>query len=125
MPDDQPRPSPLAPALLDRLAALLGPRGILTEPGDLEPHLADWRGLYRGRTPCVIRPASTAELAEAVRLCAAAGVPLVPQGGNTSMVGGAVPDEGGGQVVVYLGRLNRIRDIDPLDMTMTAEAGVI
>ena len=125
MPDDQPLPIQLPPGLLDRLAALLGPRGLLTEAADLEPHLADWRGLYRGRTPCVIRPASTEELAAAVRLCAAAGVPMVPQGGNTSMVGGAVPDEGGGQVVVSLARLNRIRDLDPLDMTMTAEAGVV
>lgn len=121
MPDDRAAP----PALLDRLSALLGPRGLLTDPADLEPHLADWRALYRGRTPCVIRPAGTAELAEAVRLCAAAGVPMVPQGGNTSMVGGATPDEGGRQVVVSLARMNRIRDIDPLDMTMTAEAGVV
>jgi FAD/FMN-containing dehydrogenase len=124
MPDDHSRPAPDA-ALLDRLAALLGPRGLLTDPADLAPHLSDWRGLYRGRTPCVLRPVTTAELAEAVRLCAAAGVPMVPQGGNTSMVGGATPDEGGGQVVVSLARLNRIRDLDPVDMTMTAEAGVV
>ena len=121
MPDD--RAAPTAP--LDRLAALLGPRGLLTDAAALEPHLADWRALYRGRTPCVIRPADTAELAEAVRLCAAAGAPLVPQGGNTSMVGGATPDESGRQIVLSLARLNRIRDIDPLDMTMTAEAGVV
>jgi FAD/FMN-containing dehydrogenase len=118
---DQPLPSPL----LDRLAAVLGPRGILTAAADIEPYLADWRALYHGRTPCVLRPGSTAELAELVKLCAAAGVPLVPQGGNTSMVGGATPDEGGRQVVVSLGRMNRLRDLDPLDMTMTAEAGVI
>ncbi len=121
MPDDRPAPA----ALLDRLSALLGPRGLLTDPADLEPHLADWRALYRGRSPCVIRPGTTQELAEAVKLCAAAGVPLVPQGGNTSMVGGATPDESGRQVVLSLARMNRIRDIDPLDMTMTAEAGVV
>jgi FAD/FMN-containing dehydrogenase len=124
MPDDL-APPPLPAGLLDRLSALLGPPGLLTEDAALEPHLADWRALYRGRTPCVIRPASTAELAEAVRICAAAGAPLVPQGGNTSMVGGATPDESGRQVVLSLARLNRIRDIDPLDMTMTAEAGVV
>ena len=125
MPDDRPAPAALSPGLLDRLSALLGPRGLLTDAAALEPHLADWRALYRGRTPCVIRPGSTAELAEAVRLCAAAGVPMVPQGGNTSMVGGATPDESGRQVVVSLARLNRIRDLDPMDMTMTAEAGVV
>jgi FAD/FMN-containing dehydrogenase len=121
MPDTLPLPE----SLLGRLQTLLGPRGLLTDPADLEPHLQDWRGLYRGRTPCVVRPASTAELAEAVRLCAEAVAPLVPQGGNTSMVGGATPDESGRQVVVSLARLNRIRDLDPLDMTMTAEAGVV
>ncbi|MDB5372331.1 MAG: hydroxyacid dehydrogenase [Belnapia sp.] len=114
----------LAP-LLGQLAALLGPRGILTDPQDVLPHLSDWRALYQGRSPCVLRPASTAELAAVVKLCAAAGAPLVPQGGNTSMVGGATPDEGGRQLIVSLARLNRLRDIDPLDMTMTAEAGVI
>ena len=118
-------PAGLPAGLLDRLAALLGPRGLLTEAAALEPYLADWRALYHGRTPCVLRPADTAELARAVALCAEAGVPLVPQGGNTSMVGGATPDEGGRQVVLSLARLNRIRDIDPLDMTMTAEAGVV
>ena len=111
--------------LLTQLSALLGPRGLLTDAASLEPHLADWRALYRGATPCVIRPGSTAELAAAVKLCAAAGVPLVPQGGNTSMVGGATPDESGRQIVVSLARLNRVRDIDPMDMTMTCEAGVI
>ncbi len=121
MPDTLPFPTPL----LGQLSALLGPRGLLTEAADLEPYLADWRALYRGRTPCVIRPGSTAELAEAVKLCAAAGVPMVPQGGNTSMVGGATPDESGAQVVVSMARMNRVREIDPLDMTMTAEAGLV
>ncbi len=111
--------------LLTQLSALLGPRGLLTDAASLEPHLADWRALYRGATPCVIRPGSTAELAAAVKLCAAAGAALVPQGGNTSMVGGATPDESGRQIVVSLARLNRVRDIDPMDMTMTCEAGVI
>jgi FAD/FMN-containing dehydrogenase len=129
MPDDQPPlaplPSPLPPGLLDRLAGLLGPRGLLAEAADLEPHLADWRNLYHGRAPCLLRPGTVEELAEAVRLCAAAGLPLVPQGGNTSMVGGATPDESGRQIIVSLARLNRVRDIDPLDMTMTVEAGLV
>ena len=121
MPDDQPLPS----GLPDRLQALLGPSGLLSAPADLAPHLTDWRGLYRGRAPFLLRPASTADLAEAVRLCAAAGAALVPQGGNTSMVGGATPDESGLQIPVSLVRLNRVRDVDPVDMTMTVEAGLV
>jgi FAD/FMN-containing dehydrogenase len=115
----------LPPGLLDRLSAILGPRGLLTEPGDIAPHLADWRGLYQGASPAVARPASTEEVAAVVALCAETGTPLVPQGGNTSMVGGATPDGSGRHIVLSLSRMNRIRDLDPLDMTMTAEAGVV
>jgi FAD/FMN-containing dehydrogenase len=114
-------------AQTDLLAALrdaLGPGGILTDPADTAPYCEDWRRLYQGRTPAVLRPATTAQVAEAMRLCAAAGVAIVPQGGNTSMVGGAVPAEDGRQIVLSLSRMTRIRAIDPLDMTMTAEAGL-
>jgi FAD/FMN-containing dehydrogenase len=111
--------------LLDRLRDLLGPRGLLTEPGDIAPHLADWRALYRGAAFAVARPADTAEVAAVVKLCQETGTPITIQGGNTSMVGGAVPDESGRHLVLSLARLNRIRDIDPVDMTMTAEAGVV
>jgi FAD/FMN-containing dehydrogenase len=115
----------LRPGLLDRLAAILGPRGLLTEPGDIAPHLADWRGLYQGAALAVARPASTEEVAAVVRLCAETGTPVVPQGGNTSMVGGATPDESGGHLVLSLARMNRLRDLDPTDMTMTVEAGMV
>ena len=119
-------PDALPPAaLLDRLHAALGPRGLLTGPSDLAPHLTDWRGLYQGAALALARPADTAELAAVVRLCAETGTPLTVQGGNTSMVGGATPDETGRHLILSLARLNRIRDLDPLDMTMTAEAGVV
>ncbi|HYF06255.1 MAG TPA: FAD-binding oxidoreductase [Acetobacteraceae bacterium] len=119
-------PDTLPPAqLLPALRTILGPAGLLEDPADLAPYLTDWRALYRGAAPCVLRPGTMEELARAVRLCAEAGVPMVPVGGNTSMVGGATPDESGRQVVVSLSRLNRIRDLDPVDMTMTAEAGVV
>ena len=118
-------PTTLPPALLDALSTLLGPRGLVTDPADMEPFLSDWRGLYHGASPALLRPANTAELAAAMRLLGQAGVAVVPQGGNTSMVGGAMPDESGRQVVLSLARMNRIRDIDPVDMTMVAEAGVI
>ncbi|HYZ65065.1 MAG TPA: FAD-binding oxidoreductase [Acetobacteraceae bacterium] len=113
----------LAPALLDDLEAIVGTSGLLTG-ADAEPYCQDWRLLYRGRTPAVVRPASTEQLAAVVTLCCARRVPMVPQGGNTSMVGGAVPSEDGTQLVISLARMNRVRDLDPLDMTMVVEAGV-
>jgi FAD/FMN-containing dehydrogenase len=114
-------PDTLPPALLDALLGVLGPRGLLTD--DIAHHGEDWRQLYQQPPLAVLRPATTAELAEALRLCVAHLVAIVPQGGNTSMVGGGVP-AGPGQVVVTLARMNRVRAIDPVDMTMTIEAGV-
>jgi FAD/FMN-containing dehydrogenase len=116
---------PPSAALLDRLKATVGPAGFLEEERDLAPYLTDWRGLYRGRTPLVLRPGSTEEAAEIVRLCAEARVAIVPQGGNTGLVGGSVPDAGGEQILVSMSRLNRIRALDAEDFTMTAEAGCV
>ncbi len=110
-------------ALLDALRARLGPRGLL-EGADTAGYEQDWRGLYHGRTHAVIRPGDTAELADCIGLCAAAGIAVVPQGGNTSMVGGATPNPNGHQLVVSLARMDRVRAIDPIDMSLTIEAGV-
>ncbi len=117
------KPPPTA-ALLGAIRTVVGDRGMLTDPTDTEPYAGDWRRLYQGRTSAVIRPGTTDELAAVIGLCAAAGTPVVPQGGNTSMVGGAVPDENGSELIVSTARLNRIRDLDPADMTLTVEAGV-
>ena len=111
-------------ALLDAIRAVVGARGLLTDAADTAAYTEDWRRLYRGYTRAVIRPATTDELAHVVRLCADARAPIVPQGGNTSMVGGATPAEDGSEFVLCLERLARVRDIDPLDLTMTVEAGV-
>jgi FAD/FMN-containing dehydrogenase len=111
-------------ALLDAIRAVVGERGLLTGPEDTAAYVEDWRHLYRGRTSAVVRPATTDELALVVRLCVEARAPIVPQGGNTSMVGGATPAEDGSQLVISLQRMTRIRDMDPLDLTMTIEAGV-
>ncbi|WP_428487479.1 FAD-binding oxidoreductase [Rhodopila sp.] len=111
-------------SLLDAIRAIVGDRGLLTDSTDTAPYSEDWRRLYQGRTSAVIRPATAQELAEVIRLCAETGTPVVPQGGNTSMVGGAVPNEDGSELVVSTARLNRIRDLDPTDMTLTIESGV-
>jgi FAD/FMN-containing dehydrogenase len=115
---------PISDHVLDQLRKIVGPSGLLTAPGDMAGYLKDWRSLYVGRSPAVVRPASTDELAQIMRLCHAHGIAVVPQGGNTSMVGGATPSASGSELVISLSRLNRIRAIDAIDMTMTIEAGV-
>lgn len=116
---------PVPAALLDRIRRAVGEKGCITDPEAMRPHLVEWRDLFVGATPMVVRPASTAEVAAVVRLCAEYGVPLVPQGGNTSLCGGSVPLEHGGEIVLSLGRMNRILELDPLNYTMTVEAGCI
>jgi len=111
-------------SLLNAIRAIVGDRGLLTAPSDTAAYVEDWRKLYRGQTAAVIRPGTTQELAAVVKLCAEAGTPVVPQGGNTSMVGGGIPAEDGSELVLSTSRMNRIRDVDPADMTLTLEAGV-
>ncbi|MGO4156465.1 FAD-binding oxidoreductase [Cupriavidus sp. YAF13] len=98
---------------------------LLTAADDTAPFLTDWRRSWTGRALAVAQPDSTADVAAIVRWCAARQVPLVPQGGNTGMVGGAIPDDGGRALVLSTARLNRIREIDPINNTLTAEAGCI
>lgn len=108
-----------------RLLALLGERGLLTDPAAIAAHSADWRNLFPGSALAVLRPANTAECAEAVRLCAEAGIAIVPQAGNTSLCGGSTPLGRGDEVVLSVARMNRILDLDPSDMTMVVEAGAV
>jgi len=111
-------------SLLSELQTLLGDAHVLTGP-DLDPFLTDWRGRYHGQALAAVRPGSTDEVAAVVRLCARHGAPIVPQGGNTGMCGGATPDADGQSVVLLLGRLNRVREIDTGNDTITVEAGCI
>jgi FAD/FMN-containing dehydrogenase len=111
--------------LLDRLKSIVGHAGWSSDPGTLELHLTEWRDRYRGRTPIMVSPATTEQVAAVVRTCAEAGRPIVPQGGNTGLCGGAIPDDSGREILLSLGRLNKIRSISPLDYSMVAEAGCI
>ena len=108
---------------LSQARALLGDTHVLTS--DLAAYANDWRGVFTGVPLAVCRPADTQQVAALVTLCAAQGVSIVPQGGNTSMCGGATPDSSGQQVILSLSRLNRVRDISPLNNTMTVEAGCV
>ncbi|MCO5122562.1 MAG: FAD-binding oxidoreductase [Rhizobacter sp.] len=110
--------------LVQALRAALGETQVLTA-GDLSAWEVDWRKRYRGRALAVARPGSTAEVAAVLRACAAHGAGVVPQGGNTGLVGASVPDASGTQVLLSLARLNRIREIDGANLTLTAEAGCV
>ncbi len=108
------------------LAAIVGDRYVLTDPGDMAAYLAEPRELFHGTARCIVRPASTAEVAAVLAACNVAGVPVVPQGGNTGLVGGQIPGQEGrtGEVLLSLNRMNRLRETDPASMTMTVEAGM-
>jgi len=109
--------------LLARLATIVGGANLLAATADVAPYVTDWRGRYRGAALAVVRPSSTAEVAAVVRACAEAGAPVVPQGGNTGLCGGATPRERGDEVVVSLARMNRVRSVDADNATLTVEAG--
>lgn len=116
------------PPTADLIAALkgaVGAKGFLEASADTARYLRDERDLFHGATPIVLRPDSTAAIAQVVSLCAAHGVGIVPQGGNTGYVGGATPAADGSQIVLSLERMNRVRGVDPLDNTMVVEAGCI
>lgn len=116
-----------ASAMLASLAGIVGPAQVITEPHDLEPYIIDWRRMFGGPALAAVRPADTAQVAAVVRACAAAGVGIIPQGGNTGLAGGAVPVAGrpAPQIVLSLARMTAIRDIDPVGLTMLVEAGCV
>lgn len=110
---------------LARIKDILGPAGWCDVDTALDAYLIDSRGAYHGRCAGLAKPANTQEVADVVKCCAAAGIPIVPQGGNTGRVGGATPDETGNALLLNLSRMNQIRDINADDHTMTVEAGCI
>ncbi|TWA63440.1 FAD/FMN-containing dehydrogenase [Azospirillum brasilense] len=108
------------------LTSLIGADAVLTDPADLDAVTEDWRGRYRGPALCLARPANTGQVADVVRCCAKHGVPVLPQGGNTSLCGGAVPSETGpAPVILSLTRMRAVRAIDPVNNTMEVEAGCV
>ena len=109
----------------EALKAIVGPDGWTSDPAALEPHLHEWRGTWQGRTPLMLSPASTDEVAALVRACAAERIAIVPQGGNTGLCGGAIPDRSNTQVLLSLRRLNRIRRVAADNYSLVAEAGCV
>lgn len=116
---------PLDPALIDRFAALVSPGHALTEAGDIAPYLTENRGLYHGHSPLVLKPGTVEEVSAILALASETKTPVVPQGGNTGLVGGQTPRAGGSDIVISLERLNRIRSVDPVANVLVADGGAI
>lgn len=112
-------------ALIARFAAIVGARHAVTDAAEIEPYVTEQRGLFSGVSPLVLRPGSVEEVSAIMKLATETRTPIVPQGGNTGLVGAQMPDRSGNQIVLSLSRMNRIREIDPLSNSVTVEAGVI
>ena len=112
--------------LAAQFAVIVGERNVLSDTADMAAYLTEPRDLFRGVARCVVRPGSTAEVAAVLRLCNEQGICVVPQGGNTGLVGGQIPGQDGrqGEVVLSLKRMNAIRETDQASLTMTVEAGM-
>jgi FAD/FMN-containing dehydrogenase len=114
---------PLPPELIAKFKSIVGDKYAVTEPADIAPYVTEERDLFKGRSPLVLRPGSTAEVAAICRLATEHAIALVPQGGNTGLVGGQTPHHG--EVVISLKRMDRIRELDTASNSMTCEAGVV
>src|ERR1700749_4110623 len=117
------QPPPLSPELIAKFRAIVGEKYAVTDATDIAPYVTEERDLFHGRTPLVLRPGSTAEVSAICKLASEHKIALVPQGGNTGLVGGQTPHNG--EVVIWLKRLDRIREVDTASNTMTCEAGVV
>src|SRR5438309_9453981 len=115
-------PAAIPADLLARFAAIVGEKNAITDPQAQAPYLLEMRDLYAGHTPMVLRPGSVAEVSAILRLANETKTPVVPQGGNTGLVGGQVPHHG--EIVLSLNRMDKIREVDATSNTITAEAGV-
>jgi len=119
------KPNTVPAAVLERLKAAVGPKGYTTDPDEIAPLCQSWRDNWRGWVPMVVRPANTAEVAAVVVICAETGTPMVPQGGNTGLTGGSQPHDTGAEIILSTTRMNRVREIDTVNNTMTVDAGCI
>ena len=116
---------PLDHILQNQLRDIVGAKAAIADPAEMAPYLHEERGLYHGKAALVLRPGSTEEVARIVSACAASKTPIVPQGGNTGLCGGAAPHKDASEVIVSLGRMNKVRAIDPMNFTITVDAGCV
>ena len=114
-----------APGTLDRLAAIVGEKHAIRDPAEMDGYMREWRQIWVGRSPLVLRPASTDEVSRILAIANETRTAIVPQAGNTGLCGGQIPTDEGHEVVLSLDRMNRILDVDPADNTITVESGAI
>ncbi len=118
-------PTPVPASVLQRLSAIVGERGVITDPDLIAPFCISWRDNWQGVVPMVVQPANTQELAEVVKVCSETRTPVVPQGGNTGLTGASQPHADGSEVIVSTTRMNKVRSIDLANDTITVEAGCV
>src|SRR5690349_265184 len=116
---------PVTPAVLDTLRAIVGDKGLILDEQGKQPFVTDWRGSLVGTAAVVVRPANTEEVSKVVKLCHDSGIAIVPQGGNTGLMGGATPWPTHPGILLSLGRMNHVLDVDPVGYSMTVEAGCV
>ena len=119
------QPNRVAEAVLERIKAAVGPNGYTMDPAEIAPHCQSWRDNWHGWVPMVVKPANADEVAAVVAICAESGTPIVPQGGNTGLTGGSQPHADGTEIIISTSRMNKVREIDTVNNTMTVEAGCI
>jgi FAD/FMN-containing dehydrogenase len=110
---------------IDQIRNIVGDAGWVRDGEEAEPYLTDWRAVYKGSAALIVKPQNVDEVAKVVRVCAQAGLPIVPQGGNTGLCAGSIPDGSGRAIVLNLARMNRVRDVDPTNFSITVEAGTL
>ena len=119
------QPNAVANGVLEKIKAVVGPKGYTIDPAEIAPHCQSWRDNWHGWVPMVVRPANVDEVAAVVAICADSGTPIVPQGGNTGLTGGSQPHASGAEIIISTSRMNQLREIDTVNNTMTVEAGCI
>src|SRR5690606_33337661 len=120
-PQRRPADAPVPDAVLERFREVVGPEHAISDPGLQMPYLHEWRDLYLGRTPLVLRPGTTQEVAHILGIASEARIGIVPQGGNTGLVGGQIPSPDGSEVLLSLSRLTRVRELDDAGTAMVVE----
>ena len=117
--------SPVTPAILESLRAIVGDKGLIADDQGKQPFVTDWRGSIVGNAAVVVRPANVEEVSKVVKLCHDNGIAIVPQAGNTSLMGGATPWPSHTGIVLSVGRMNKVLNVDPVGYSMTVEAGCV